>query len=132
MMKQVTYDKSSTRSFDDVVAAVEKLTVEKNFKVLHIHNVQATLAEKSLEREPLKIIEICNGKFAHEALSKNIGVSLFIPCKINVYTENGETHLKAMRPAAIAQFMPESGLEKIASEVDGIITEIVDRAAAGN
>ena len=132
MMDQVTYDKSSSRSFDDVVAAIEKLTAEKNFRVLHIHDVQATLAEKGLEREPLKIIEICNGKFAHEALSKNIGTSLFMPCKINVYTENGETRLKAIRPAAIAQFMPDSGLEKMATEVDGIITEIVDRAAAGN
>lgn len=123
------YNKDSDRSFDDVVADVEKLTVEKMFRVLHIHDVQATLAEKGFEREPLKIIEICNAKFAHTALGKDIAVSLFMPCKINVYTEAGKTKIKAMRPAAIAQFYPKAGLEELANEVDQVILDIVDGAA---
>lgn len=123
------YNKDSDRSFDDVVADVEKLTAEKMFRVLHIHDVQETLAEKGFEREPLKIIEICNAKFAHTALGKDVAVSLFMPCKINVYTEAGKTKIKAMRPAAIAQFFPEAGLEELANEVDQVILDIVDGAA---
>lgn len=125
------YDVESERSFDEVVADVERLTAEKQFRVLHVHDVQATVAAKGFEREPLKIIEICNAKFAHEALGKNMDVSIFMPCKINVYTEGGETKIKAMRPAAIAEFMPGSGLEELAGDVDKIVTEIVDRAAKG-
>jgi uncharacterized protein (DUF302 family) len=128
---QIEYEVVTDRPFDDVVTDVEKLTVEKNFRVLHVHDVQATLAEKGLERGPLKIIEICNGKFAHEALAKSMSVSLFMPCKINVYTENGKTKIKAMKPSAIADFMPEAGLEELAGEVDDIVTEIADRAARG-
>lgn len=127
----IKYEKDSARSFDEVVADVEKLTAEKMFRVLHVHDVQATLDEKGFKREPLKIIEICNAKFAHEALGKNMDVSLFMPCKINVYTENGKTRIKAMRPAAIAEFMPGSGLEELAAGVDKVVTEIVDRAAQG-
>jgi uncharacterized protein (DUF302 family) len=125
----IEYQVQSNRSFDDVVTDIEKLSVEKAFRVLHVHDVQATLAEKGFEREPLKIIEICNGKFAHEALQKDMRVSLFMPCKINVYTEDGMTKIKAMRPAAIAEFMPEAGLNDLAADVDRIVTEIVDRAA---
>jgi len=127
----IKYEKESARPFDDVVADVEKLTAEKMFRVLHIHDVQATVGAKGFQREPLKIIEICNAKFAYEALGKDMDVSLFMPCKINVYTENGKTKIKAMRPAAIAEFMPDSGLGELAESVDKIVIEIVDRAAKG-
>jgi uncharacterized protein (DUF302 family) len=128
---QIEYEVESRRPFDDVVSDVEKLTVEKKFKVLHVHDVQATLAEKGFERGPLKIIEICNGKFAHEALAKSMSVSIFMPCKINVFTENGKTKVKVMKPSAIADFMPDAGLNELAGEVDTIVTEIADRAAKG-
>jgi uncharacterized protein (DUF302 family) len=127
----IKYEVESSRPFDKVVADVEKLTAEKQFRVLHIHDVKATLNEKGFEREPLKIIEICNAKFSHEALGRDMDVSLFMPCKINVYTEGGKTKIKAMRPSAIADFMPEAGLEELAGEVDDIVTEIADRAARG-
>ncbi len=128
---EIEYHVDTDRPFNEVVADVERLSAEKSFRVLHVHDVQATLAEKGFERGPLKIIEICNGKFAHEALKENISVSLFMPCKINVYTEGGKTRIKAMRPAAIADFMPQAGLEQLAGEVDKIVVEIVDRAASG-
>jgi len=124
-------DVLSDRTFDDVVADVERITAEKQFRVLHIHDVQAALAEKGFSREPLKIIEICNGKFAHEALQANMAVSIFLPCKINVYVEDGKTKIKAMRPAAIAEIIPHSGLEKLTKEIDRIVIDIVDGAAVG-
>jgi uncharacterized protein (DUF302 family) len=127
----IEYQVTSDRSFETVVSDVEKFSSEKSFRVLHVHDVQATLAEKGIERGPLKIIEICNGTFAHEALEKDMSVSLFMPCKINVYTQDGKTVIKAMRPAAIADFMPEAGLKGLADEVDGIVVEIADRAARG-
>lgn len=128
---KLEYHALSDQLFDDVVVNVEKLSTEKGFRVLHIHDIQAALAEKGLQREPLKIIEICNSKFAHEALQANIAVSIFLPCKINVYSENGRTKILAMRPAAIAEIMPHSGLDKLAKEIDRIIIDIVDGAAAG-
>ncbi len=125
------YDLDSDRKFDDVVADVEKYTVENGFKVLHIHDVQETLSEKGFERGPLKIIEVCNAKFAHRALARDIAVSLFMPCKINVYTVKGKTKIKALRPALISEFFPKAGLDNLALEADKIITAIVDSAAKG-
>ncbi len=125
------YTVESKRPFDTVVAEIERLTAERMFRVLHIHDVQATLAEKGFTREPLKIIEICNSKFAHEALGKDMQVSLFLPCKINVYTEGGKTMIKAMRPALIKEILPGSGLERLADDVERIVIDIVDRAASG-
>ena len=125
------YTVSTKKLFDEAVAAVEARSKENGFGVLHVHDVKATLAAKGFDREPLKIIEICNSKFAYEALKRDMSVSLFMPCKINVYTENGRTKIKAMRPAAIADFLPGAGLETLAAEIDRVVIEIVDRAAKG-
>jgi uncharacterized protein (DUF302 family) len=122
------YRVESKKSFPEAVAAVEAKTAQKGFRVLHVHDVQATLAEKGFQREPRKIIEVCNAKFAHRVLSKDMKVSLFLPCKINVFTQEGKTHLSALRPAAMPQFFPQSGIEGVAQEVDRIITNIVDEA----
>ena len=127
----IEYTVPSQRPFEAVASDVERLTAEKMFRVMHIHDIQATLAEKGFAREPLKIFEICNAKFSHEALQRDIGVSIFIPCKINVYTKNGKTMITAMRPSAISQFYPQADLEKLAGEVEKVVIEIVDRAAAG-
>ena len=75
---------STNKSFDDAVAAVEKKTAEKGFQVLYTHDVAATLAEKGFAREPLKIIEICNAKYASQVLDKEVKLALMMPCPITV------------------------------------------------
>ena len=79
-----TFEKtiSTNKSFDDAVAAVEKKTAEKGFQVLYTHDVAATLAEKGFAREPLKIIEICNAKYASQVLDKEVKLALMMPCPI--------------------------------------------------
>jgi hypothetical protein len=53
MMKFETTIKSP-RSFDDTVKAIEQKAAEKGFRVLHTHDIAATLAEKGFLRKPLK------------------------------------------------------------------------------
>jgi len=125
---ELDYTKTTGNKFDDVVAGIEKSTSAKGFRVLYIHDVQATLSEKGFKREPLKIVEICNAKFAHEALSINESVSLFMPCKINVYTKGGKTVISAARPKIISEFFSDPRLKKLADEVDGVVRSIVDDA----
>ena len=125
---ELGYTQKTGKSFDEVVTKIEELTASKQFRVLHVHNVQQTLKDKGLERGPYKIIEICNAKFAHNALSVSPEVGLFMPCKINVYTKDGETVMTAMNPKMISEFFNDHGLKKLADEVDGIVRSIVDEA----
>ena len=125
---ELGYTQKTKRNFEEIVARIEELTAEKQFRVLHIHNVQQTLEEKGLERGPFKIIEICNAKFAHKALGATPDVGLFLPCKINVYTEGGETIISAMNPRMISEFFDNPELKELAEEVDKIVRSIVDEA----
>jgi len=123
---KLDYTRTSEKEFDRVVSGIERAAGDRQFRVLHIHDVKATLGEKGFERGPLKIIEICSAKFAHKALEINEDVALFMPCKINVYTKNGKTVISAARPDMISEFFPQPELKKLAGEVDNIVRSIVD------
>ena len=127
-MKPFERTVSTEKSFDEAVAAVERKTAEKGFRVLHTHDVAATLAEKGFSREPLKIIEICNAKYASQVLDKDIRISLMLPCPISVYIQEGKTNISTMLPTSITEFFPEAGIDNLASEVEQIVLRIVEES----
>ncbi len=122
---------ATDRPFDEVVAAVERRAAERGFRVLHTHDVAATLAEKGFPRDPLKIVEVCNAQYASMVLEKDVRISVMLPCPISVYVVKGKTHISTMLPTAISEFFPEAGIEDAASQVEKAIIEIIDGAARG-
>ena len=122
------YTVTTKKSFDEAVTSVEKETKNAGFKVLHIHDVTATLKEKGFEIEPFKIIEVCNAKSAYAVLQADIKIGLCLPCKINVYLKDGKTYISGMRPVILPQFFPQANLGNLPVEVDEIIRGIVDNS----
>ena len=125
-MNELSIKLESNKPVEQLTADLEKASVENQFRVLAVHDVQATLAEKGFEREPLKIVEVCNAGFAHEALNKDIDVSMFMPCKFTVYTENNKTVLNLARPTVISKMLPQAGLDKLAEEVEKRLKKIME------
>lgn len=128
MIDQLAYTIQSDKPFAEVVANIETQTAEHKFRVLAVHDVQETLAEKGLERGPLKIIEVCNAGFAHQALQKDINVALFMPCRYSVYEKDGKTFVTLGRPMMISQMMPQAGLEDLASDVENTLKSIMQKS----
>jgi uncharacterized protein (DUF302 family) len=127
-MNPFEYTVTTEKPFEEAVLAIEKRAGEKGFRVLHTHDVAATLAEKGYPREPLKIIEICNARYASQVLSKDVRISLMLPCPISVYSEAGKTHISTLLPTSIVQFFPRAGIENLASEVEDIVLKIIEEA----
>lgn len=120
---------TTEKSFEDVVSAIEEKAGERGFRVLHTHDVAATLAEKGFPREPLKIIEICNAKYASQVLARDVKVSLMLPCPISVYVQAGKTHISTLLPTSVAEFFPHAGIEELAAEVESIVLKMVGEAS---
>ena len=120
------YEVTSSKSFEDVVTAVQDQTQANGFRVLYTHDVQATLSEKNFIREPLKIIEICNAKYASNALKIEVSVSLLMPCRINVYPKEGKMVISTVRPKALVTMFQKPELEDFANEVENILIKIID------
>ena len=128
-MKPFEKTVTTERSFDEAVAAVETKAAEKGFRVLHTHDVAATLAEKGFPREPLKIVEICNARYASQVLNRDVRISLMLPCPISVYVAEGRTHISTLLPSSMTEFFPDAGIEGPASEVERIVLEILKESA---
>src|SRR3990167_4737098 len=128
-MKQedFAYIVKTNKSFDDAVVSVLKAVEQKGWALFQIYDVKERLAAKGFSQKPLKIIEICSGKYANQFLNKNRLTSLCMPCKINVLEEDGKVKIIAMNPKIMSQFFPEIS-EQEAEDVEKDIKEIIDNS----
>src|SRR3989344_4583419 len=121
------YIVETKNSFDDAVVSVLKSVEQKDWTLFQIYDVKERLAAKGFEQKPLKIIEICSGKYANQFLSKNRLISLCMPCKINVLEDDGKVRIVGMKPTIISHFFLEVSPGE-AEQVEKDIIEIVNNA----
>ncbi len=121
------YIVKTEKSFDEAVVSVLKAVEQKGWTLFQIYDIKERLAVKGFSQKPLKIIEICSGKYANQFLNKNRLISLCMPCKINVLEENGKVKIVGMKPTMISQFFSEVE-KKEAEQVEKDIIEMVDNA----
>jgi uncharacterized protein (DUF302 family) len=126
---QLDYTVKSDKNFEETVEAVTKGTAEAGFRVLFVHDVAETLAEKGFARERVSIIEVCNAKYASQVLAADVKIGLMLPCPIMVYAESGEVFVTTMRPSLIAGFFPEADIADVAGTVESVLLGIMDKAA---
>jgi uncharacterized protein (DUF302 family) len=123
------YTVITQKPFDEAVCAIEQQAAAHGFRVLHTHDVAATLREKGFPREPLKIVEICNARYASQVLEKDIRTALMLPCPISIYTRQRKTSISTMLPTLIADFFPGAEIEAAAKAVEDAVLQIVDQAS---
>ncbi|HIH38324.1 DUF302 domain-containing protein [Candidatus Woesearchaeota archaeon] len=121
------YVVETKKGFEEAVVSILKAVDQKGWTLFQIYDIRERLAAKGFEQEPLKIIEICSGKYANQFLSKNRLISLCMPCKINVLEEQGKVKIAGMRPTMISQFFPEVGQNE-AEQAEKDVLEIVNNA----
>ena len=126
-IEDFAYAVGTEKSFDEAVVSVLKAVEQKGWSLFQIYDIKERLAAKGFVQEPLKIIEICSGKYANQFLDKNRLVSLCMPCKINVLEENGKVKIVCMKPTMISQLFLEVS-QKDVEEVEKEIKEIVDNS----
>jgi len=122
------YTRETDQDFDKVVDKVQELAKEKGFGVMAVHDVRASLAKKDIKFSPYKIVEICNPAYAAHALEKDINLGLLMPCKVNVYEEEGKVKVSGILATVLSSFTSED-LGDIPEKVTATIKEIVDQAA---
>ncbi|MEK9147768.1 MAG: DUF302 domain-containing protein [Patescibacteria group bacterium] len=122
------YTKTTNKNFDNAVLTVQKEIENSGMRVLYTHDTQKTLSEKGIKREPFKIVEFCNAKYANEFLNADIKIGLCMPCKINIYVQGGQVYISGMRPIILPMFFPKADLGNMPQEIDKIIQNIINNA----
>jgi uncharacterized protein (DUF302 family) len=126
-MKYIVY---TGKSVEQAVADVEAAAKDHAFGVLHIHNLQQTMKNKGVElANECQVLEICNPHKALAVLTEDIDLNMALPCRISVYSENGQTKIGMIRPKAMLQMLSDSPvLKQVAEEVEDATIAIIEQA----
>ena len=126
------YRRETWRRFDDAVTAVEAAIAQAGFSVRVMHDIQATLAAKGFRVRPIRIYEI--DSTPEVAASLNVGrtpcsIDRLMPCRVNVFEDDGRTIITALRPTILCRVFPEDRLDAVAERLERLLLALVDAAA---
>ena len=124
--KMMQYIETTNKSVQEVVDAIKEIVPKHKFGVQHVHNVGETLKSKGIDLEnECQIVDICNPIIAQKFLSEDMSLSIIMPCKISVYTQDGDT-LIAMN--SLVQLVDDINPDLIdyAQEVQLQLLQIID------
>ncbi|UUZ83100.1 DUF302 domain-containing protein [Paenibacillus sp. P26] len=112
--------------------AMEKLSEtlkEEKFGVLWQLDMKAKLQQKGVDfNQTFHILEVCNPVEANRVLSENSLVGYFLPCKIAVYEEKGETRIGLSKPTALIGLVENDNLMAIATDIKKRLIACVDKS----
>jgi len=120
------YKRLSDAPLSDVVSRVFRSAARRGFIVLESHDIQAALASKGFPIRPLVIVELGPAEGEKDEL-----VALLLPCRLNIYEEDGRVAIAALRPSLFRAVYPERDLEDAARRLEEAIIHVVDEACAG-
>jgi len=122
----VETDKSLAQAALDLVAAVK----QQGFGVMHVHDVAATLRSKGIAfDEECQVFEVCQPGQAAKILGVDMRLSVALPCRISVFTEQGQTKIALIRPVPMFEALSQDAtLLAVAQEVEAKMCQMIEAA----
>ncbi|MDX1809698.1 MAG: DUF302 domain-containing protein [Sulfurospirillaceae bacterium] len=92
------YTINTKSSIESVKKDIAMRVEEQGFGILKEYHFKEILQSKGYPIEKdITVFEICNPSAAHTILDKYPEVSVFLPCRISLYEEDGKTTLSTIR-----------------------------------
>lgn len=122
----------TAKNVDDACRDLETAAQKHAFGVLHVYDLNETLAKKGFALEPqCRIYEVCNPLQATRVLQRDIRVNMALPCRISVFEDNGTTKIGTVLPAELLRALShDRELAQVAESVEATVKTIIDEAAA--
>jgi uncharacterized protein (DUF302 family) len=124
------YTVESTKSINEAVTSLETNLKEEKFGVLWMFDIKDKLQEKGLDfNQEYKVLEVCNPHEAQRVLNENLLVGYFLPCKIVVYSDNGQTKIGMPRPTALINLVNNDEIIKLAKDIEDRLINCINKSA---
>lgn len=124
------YIVDTPKSFEQAATDLEAAVKRHQFGVLHVHDLGNTLRGKGVDfKDECKVFEVCNPGQAAKVMGLDMRLNMALPCRISVYTEQGQTRIGLIKPAEmLAGLSQDATLLQIANEVEAQTLQMVDEA----
>ncbi len=119
----------STYDLKTTVENVKRAAVGRNFRIIHVQNLESGLFdEKRVDRKQV-IIYFCNFNFINNALSLDPRVGMFMPCRITaIEHDDGTVELLAVNPRYMSWVFNNAELDESCSRMHDLYTAIMEEA----
>jgi len=124
------YFASTHKSFDKAVADLKLAVNLHGFGILHIHDFAAIFKSKGVDfNEQCQVFEVCNPSQAKRVLDNDMKLNMALPCRVSVFTENGEVKIGMIHPERMITDLSDNAIVlEVAKEVDATMRQIIDDA----
>lgn len=124
------YIVESDKSFYEACVDLEEVILRLGFSLLQGHALAAVPGEKDSDfDEEAKVFEIDSLRLTERLLAVDVRLSMALPCRITVFTEDGATKIGMLRPLSMFGALSRApGLERFARELEEKMIQVVDEA----
>ncbi len=120
------YMEMTNKSVQEVVDSLKEVSSKYKYGIQHIHNVTENLKAKGINLgNECQIVDICNPIVAEQFLSEDMSLSIIMPCKISVYTQDGETMIAMNSLVQLVDDINPDMIE-LAQKVQEQLLQIID------
>ena len=121
------YSKTLTEPYDKAITKVTEGLKKEGFGILTEINIKDTLKKKlDVDFRNYIILGACNPKLAHQALSREMDLGLFLPCNVIVYeNDEGRAVVTAINPVVAMGRIDNPNLEPIAQEASTRLQRVI-------
>lgn len=110
---------STDKSMEEAVNSLEASLKEEQFGVLWTFDIKDKLQEKGLEFDKeFKVLEVCNPKEAQKVLNENTMAGYFLPCKMVVYEDGGQTKIGMPKPTSLIAMLNDEKMKDFAKDIE--------------
>ena len=122
------YIVESSKSFYEATFDLGPVIQRLGFVILHVHDLSETLRRREIGLDDeCQIFDICNYRHVEKMLAIDMQLSLTLPWRISVFTENGATKIGVIRPEMqLAAVSGNADVSRIAREIEEKMIQIVD------
>ena len=126
------FSTTTSKSYDEAVAAVTDALQVQGFGVLTEINVSVVLKKKlGIDKRPYIILGACNPVLANQAMDAEPDIGLLLPCNVVIREEeNGSITVAFMDPSAVLALVDNPDVAALADEVRSRLEKVRDVIAS--
>ena len=124
------YTVDTPKSFEQACTDLDAAVKRHGFGVMHVHDLGNTLRSKGQNfSEQCRVFEVCNPAQAARVLASDMQMNMALPCRISVYTQQGQTRIGMIKPTELLALLSrDPALGQVAKEVDEKTTLMINEA----